>query len=53
MGLFHSVGGGQVVVLAGVDHHAGIGVDGTGEGLVYQGALHIDVAEQDAVQSGR
>ena len=50
MGLLHRVGGGQVVVLTGVDDHARIGVDGAGEGLVHQGALHVDVAEQDAVQ---
>ena len=50
VGLLHGVGGGQVVVLAGVNHHARIGVDGAGEGLVHQGPLHVDVPEQNAVQ---
>ena len=43
--------GGQIVVLTGVDDHAGIAVDHAGEVLVHDGALHVDVAEQDAVQS--
>lgn len=45
-----SVVGGQIVILTGVDDNAGIAVDDTGEVLVHDGALHIDVAEQDAVQ---
>ena len=50
MGLFVGVGGGQVVVLAGIDDDAGKAVDDTAEVLVNQRALHVDVAEQDAVQ---
>ena len=46
-----SVVGGQIVVLTGVDDNAGITVDNTGEVLVNDGTLHIDVAEQDAVES--
>ena len=53
----HGVGGGdgvvggQVVILTGVDDNAGIAVDDTGEVLVDDGTLHVDIAEQDAVQS--
>ena len=43
------VGGGQVVVFAGVDDDAGIGIDHAREKLVDEGALHVDVAEDDAV----
>ena len=42
---------GQVVILTGVDDDAGVAVDDTGEVLIHDGALHVDVAEQDAVQS--
>ena len=53
----HGVGGGdgvvsrQVVVLTGVDDDARIAVDDAGEVLVDDRALHVDVAEQDAVES--
>ena len=50
MGLLHRIGGGEIIVLAGVDDHAGVSVDGAGEVLVHQGALHVDVSEQDAIQ---
>ena len=43
------VGGGEVVVLAGVDDDAGPGVDLPGEPLVDERADRVDVAEQDAV----
>jgi hypothetical protein len=46
---FHRVGGGQVVVFAGVDDDAGVGIDHAREELVDEGALHVDVAEDDAV----
>ena len=51
LGSQHSVGagdsivGGQVVVFARVDDDTGIAVDDTGEVLVDDGALHIDVTE--------
>ncbi len=51
MGGGDGVVGGQIVVLAGVDDDAGISVDNAGEELVHDGALHVDVAEQNAVQS--
>ena len=44
-----SVGGGQVVVFAGVDDDAGVGIDHAREELVDEGALHVDVAKDDAV----
>ena len=50
VGAGDSIVGGQVVILAGVDDHAGITVDDAGEILVDDGALHIDVAEQNAVE---
>ena len=50
MGRRDSVVGGQIVILTGVDNHAGIAVDHAGEILVNDGTLHIDVAEQNAVQ---
>ena len=43
------VGGGEVVVLAGVDDDAGAGVHLPGEPLVDERADRVDVAEQDAV----
>ena len=43
------VGGGEVVVLAGVDDDAGAGVDLAAEPLVDEGADRVDVAEEDAV----
>ena len=43
------VGGGQVVVLAGVDDDPGAGVDLAGEALVDEGADRVDVAEEDPV----
>ena len=43
------VGGGEVVVLAGVDDDAGAGVDLAAEALVDEGAHRVDVAEEDAV----
>ena len=51
MGGGDGVVGGQVVILTGVDDDAGIAVDDAGEVLVNDGALHVDIAEQDAVQS--
>lgn len=50
MGGGNSIVGGQIVILTGVDDNAGVAVDNTGEVLVYDGALHVDVAEQDAVE---
>jgi hypothetical protein len=47
--LFHGVGRGQVVVLAGVDHDARARVEHAREVLVDERALHVDVAEEDAV----
>ena len=47
---FHGVGGGQVVVLTRVDDDAREAVDDTAHILVDEGALHVDVAEQDAVE---
>src|SRR5674476_119152 len=47
--LLEGVGGGEVVVLAGVDDDAGAGVDQTREVLVDERALHVDVTEDDAV----
>ena len=47
--LLEGVGGGEVVVLAGVDDDAGAGVDEPREVLVDERALHVDVAEDDAV----
>ena len=43
------VGGGEVVVLAGVDDDAGAGVDLAAEALVDEGADRVDVAEEDPV----
>ena len=43
------VGGGEVVVLTGVDDDAGAGVDLAAEPLVDEGADRVDVAEEDAV----
>src|SRR5690606_33271183 len=43
------VGGGEVVVLTGVDDDAGARVDLPGEALVDEGAHRVDVAEEDAV----
>ena len=48
---FDGIGGRQVVVLAGVDDDAGEGVDHPGEVLVDERALHVDVAEEDAVHA--
>ena len=45
----HRVGGGEVVVLAGVDDDPGAGVDLAAEALVDEGADRVDVAEEDAV----
>src|SRR5665647_2006199 len=47
--LLEGVGGGEVVVLPGVDDDAGTGVDQTREVLVDERALHVDVAEDDPV----
>ena len=41
---------GQVVILARVDDDARVAVDNAGEILVHDRTLHVDVAEQDAVQ---
>ena len=46
----HGIGGGEVVVLAGVDDYASKTVDDARKGLVDERSLHVDVAEQDAVQ---
>ena len=43
------VGGREVVVLAGVDDDAGARVEHAGQVLVDERALHVDVAEDDAV----
>ena len=43
------VGGGEVVVLAGVDDDPGAGVDLAAEALVDEGAHRVDVAEEDPV----
>ena len=43
------VGGGEVVVLAGVDDDPGAGVDLAAEPLVDEGADRVDVAEEDPV----
>ena len=43
------VGGGEVVVLAGVDDDAGAGVHLAAEALVDEGADRVDVAEEDPV----
>ena len=43
------VGGGEVVVLAGVDDDAGAGVDLAAEALVDERADRVDVAEEDPV----
>ena len=45
------VGGGQVVVLAGVDDDAGAGVHLSAEPLVDERAHRVDVAEEDAVHA--
>ena len=47
------VGGGEVVVLAGVDDDAGAGVDLAGEALVDERADRVDVAEEDPVHASR
>ena len=47
--LVDGVGGGEVVVLAGVDDDPGAGVHLAGEALVDEGADRVDVAEQDPV----
>ena len=49
VGLLHGVGGGEVVVLAGVDDDAGARDDPAREVLIDEGAPHVDVAEEDAV----
>src|SRR5665647_480959 len=49
--LLEGVGRGEVVVLAGVDDDAGAGVDQAAEVLVDEGALHVDVAEDDAIHA--
>ncbi len=51
VGGLHSVGCGEVVVLARVDDDAGIAVDDAGEILVNEGTLRVDVAEQNAIES--
>ena len=47
--LVDGVGGGEVVVLAGVDDDPGAGVHHPAEPLVDEGALRVDVAEEDPV----
>jgi hypothetical protein len=47
--LLHGVGGGQVVVLAGVDDDAGARDEAPRHVLVDEGAAHVDVAEEDPV----
>ena len=49
VGGVHSVRGGQVVVLAGVDDDPGPGVHLAGESLVHEGPDRVDVPEQDPV----
>ena len=50
MGFLHCVGSGEVVVLAGVDDYTCEAVDDAAHELVHECALHVDVAEQDAVE---
>ncbi len=50
MSLLDRVGCGEVVVLARVDDYAGEAVDYARHILIDQRALHVDVAEQNAVQ---
>ena len=45
----HRVGGGEIVVLAGVDDDPGAGVHLPGEALVDECAHRVDVAEEDPV----
>ena len=47
---FDRVVGRQVVIFAGVEDNAAVADDDSGEELVYNGSLHVDVAEQNAVQ---
>ncbi len=49
VGGLDGVGGGEVVVLAGVDDDAGAGVDLAAEALVDERADRVDVAEEDPV----
>ena len=44
-----SIGGGEIIVLSGVDDDAGIGIDHPRKELIHKGALQVDVAEDDAV----
>ena len=50
VGSLDCIGSGQVVVLSGIDDDSGKSVDHPGEELVYHRSLHVDVAEQDAVE---
>ena len=49
MGLLYGVGGGQVVVLTGIDDDIGPGVDHPGKILVDERAVGIDVAKNNSV----
>ena len=48
-GLIDRVGGREVIVLAGIDDDARIGIEHPAEVLVHERALHINIAEQNAV----
>ena len=50
MSRLDGVCGGEVIVLTGVDYNAGKAVDDSGEILVDQGTLHVDVAEEDSIK---
>ena len=36
----------MIIILTGVDDNAGVAVDNTGEVLVYDGALHVDIQDR-------
>ena len=50
VGSLDSVGGGQIVVLTRVDDDAGKAIDDAAHVLVDERALHVDVAEENAVE---
>src|SRR5215470_14495275 len=44
------VGSGQIIIFAGIDDDASRGVNAPGEEMINEGALHINIAENNAVE---
>ena len=51
MSSFNSIGSGEVVVFTRIDDNASETIDNARHILVNQSALHVDVAEKNAIQS--